>query len=208
MHVMEDLVQFVGTDKNKYYYVNPVKNHMMVWKELRDGNGEFICDKLNLSVVNEQILTDAGLWETLPNKIKELIVKTHESTKAERIERMAHARTKRKKKFDFSNLPEFLTCKCGKEVKANYYYLQKKADEKKVPLDDLVKSYQCKACNPVRRGRKASQDYNGIPDKLVCKCGHEVKYHPSMILKMAEKKGKTVDELVKGYICRACKKKK
>jgi hypothetical protein len=153
MHVMGDLVEFVGTDKNKYYYVKPVKGHMMVWKELRDGNGEFVCGKLDLNVVTEKILTDVKLWDGLPAKIKEQIEKAHSDTKAERVERMAHARKKRKKKFDFSKLPEFLTCKCGKEVKANYYYLQKKADEKKVPLDDLIKNYACQGCCKTR-GRK------------------------------------------------------
>jgi len=47
-----------------------------------------------------------------------------------------------------------LKCKCGRETKANYYYLQKKADAKKIPLDDLVKSYQCQTCNPTKRKKK------------------------------------------------------
>ena len=153
MHVMENLVKFIGTDKNKYYYVKSVKNHMMVWKEARDVNGEFTCQALDLNVVNEKILTDVKLWDGLPAKIRDQIEKAHADTKAERVERMAHARTKRKKKFDFSSLPDMLTCKCGKAIKANYYYLQKKADEKKVPLDDLVKSYACQKCNPTK-GRK------------------------------------------------------
>lgn len=153
MHLMKDLTEFVGTDKNTYHFVKTIKQHIMVWKEKRDRRDEYICDKLNLSVVNKDILAEAGIWDSLSDGIKELIVQTHEETKAERKEKMAHARKKRKKKYDFSHLPEFLTCKCGKEVKANYYYLQKKADDKKVPLDDLVKGYVCQSCCPTK-GRK------------------------------------------------------
>ena len=154
MHVMEDLTQFVGTDKNTYYFIKPIKNNIMVWKSIRDRNNEFNCGKLDLSVVNEDILTEAGIWEDLPAKIKETIIGVRQETKAERKERMAHARKQRKRKYDFSAFPEFLKCKYGREVKANYYQLQKKADEKKIPLADLVNGYQCQKCNPSRRGRK------------------------------------------------------
>lgn len=151
MHIMEDLTEFVGTDKNKYYYVKPVKNHMMVWQELRDSRGEFKCGKLDLSVVNERILTEAGIWDDLPAKIKKEIIGVHEETKAERKERMAHARKQRKKKYE--GLPKELVCKCGKKVTANWSILNKKADKLGIPAVELAEKYLCQSCNPTK-GRK------------------------------------------------------
>jgi len=202
MNPMDSLAKFKGTDRNEYRFVKTIKDDIQVWKEINECKYE--CGKLDLSVVNEGILTDAGIWDKLSNKIQKAIILAHGEKIVEVKDRMEHARKNRRKKYDFSQLPSVLVCSCGVEVEPNYYQMQKKADKKQVPLGDLVKNFKCKTCNPVRRGRQASQSYEGVPDQLECKCGHIVKYPPSAIISMAKKKGKTVDKFVKGYVCQGC----
>ena len=62
----------------------------------------------------------------------------------------------RKANPKYKDMPEELICKCGASVKANYTYLSKKAEAKKITLDDLIKSYQCQKCHPTK-GRKKGQ---------------------------------------------------
>jgi len=152
MNPMEELVGFKGTDRNEYRFIKTIKGNIQVWKEINECKYE--CGKLDLTVVNETILTEAGIWDKLSNKIQKAIIEAHGSKVVEVKDRMEHARKNRRKKYDFSKFPEFLECKCGRQVKGNYYQLQKKADAKQVPLDDLVKNYVCQSCSPTPRGRK------------------------------------------------------
>ena len=156
MNPMNDLLRFKGTDRNEYRFIKTVKDDMAVWKEINENC--YVGLKLDFSVVNEEILTEAGIWDKLSDKIQKAVIEEHRTKVVEVHDRMEHARKNRRKKYDFSQFPEFLECKCGRQVKGNYYQLQKKADAKQVPLDDLVKNYVCQKCSPSPRGRKRSNN--------------------------------------------------
>lgn len=57
---------------------------------------------------------------------------------------------------EYADLPEFLECKCGHKVKANYSQLARKADKMAVTLKRLVETYQCQTCNPTKGRPKKS----------------------------------------------------
>ena len=127
-----------------------------VWKVRTNDmteSGVASAYKLDLlkTAVEVDVLKDIGVWGKLSKQVQDGIEGREKETEHEVHSRMAKARGKRKKKY--TDLPEMLTCKCGAQVKANYSYLQKKADAKKIPLMDLVKGYQCQKCNPTK-GRK------------------------------------------------------
>jgi len=153
MNPFDDLKLFEDKNGTRYRFVRVFGDKIIVWRKGSRMTDEYRLGALNLSTVNEEILTAAGIWDELPETIKTSITNQQVKYVEQVHDKMAVARQKRKKKYDFSSFPEFLKCKCGREVKANYYMLQKKADEKKIPLEDLVNAYVCQTCCPTI-GRK------------------------------------------------------
>jgi len=153
MNLFKDLLVFEDKEGKECYFVKVVKEHIMVWR--KDGHLEgYSCGRLDYSLVNEDILTGAGIWEDLPEKMRSDITKAQEEKHNTIKEKMKVAREKRKKKYDFSYLPDVMKCKCGTEIKPNYYYLQKKADKKGIPIDDLFKNFKCQKCESTRGKKK------------------------------------------------------
>jgi len=151
MNAFENLTSFKNKDDVTHYFVKTLKNNrVLVWKEVKDG--EHLCGELDYETVNEEILTEAGLWDEIPVKVQTKIKKVQDKKKNEIAERMAIARKKRKKKY--SDLPQELVCKCGKKIKANWSYLQKKADKMGIPAIELAEKYICQSCCPSRGRRK------------------------------------------------------
>lgn len=107
-------------------------------------------------------MKESGVWEEIPAAAQKACEEIDNGQRAEVAEKMAHARSKRKKKY--TDMPEYLECACGKKVKA---YLQKKADAKCIPLMDLVKGYQCQGCNPTK-GRRKNRNKD-----LICPRGYD-----------------------------------
>ena len=56
----------------------------------------------------------------------------------------------RKRNPVFDGLPEFLECKCGKTVRANYSQLSKKAERQGATLRKVIDEYTCQTCNPTK----------------------------------------------------------
>ena len=111
-------------------------------------------------------------------------------------------------KKDYGNVPDRMICKCGHVVKYSQSSIINMAKKKGMTVEEMVNGYECQKCSPtigISRGKK-KKDYGNVPDRMICKCGQEIKYHPSMIIKMAKKKGMTVEEMVNRYECQKCKK--
>jgi hypothetical protein len=155
MKAVESLSKFETKKGQEYYFVKHIKGgYIQVWKVT--GHNEIVPARLDLlkKSISADVLKESDAWDALPSKIQEAIIENDKRGDIEIINKMAHARKKRKKKYDFSKFPEYLTCKCGREIKANYYALQKKADAQTVPITDLIDGYQCQKCNPTKRKRK------------------------------------------------------
>jgi hypothetical protein len=158
MNLFEGYPQFkLNRDQTFYFMKDSVKGSLIKAWLVKDGNTAtlHLVDLLK-TLIEIDVLKGIGLWDLLDVATQGAITEVNTLKTTVVKDKMAEMRGKRKKKFDFSKLPEFLTCKCGREVKANYYSLQKKADKQMIPLDDLVKSYQCQTCNPTKGRKKKS----------------------------------------------------
>lgn len=155
--LMNDHIAITNRDAIKLKFVQRSGRKLFCWLHERNGLWDE-CHARFLDVVDftQEELELAGIWSDLKKDYREAVIHFGEQKQAEVSDKMAEIRKKKKKKYDFSKLPEFLKCKCGRETKANYYYLQKKADQKKIPLDDLVKGYQCQTCRPTK-GNKGNK---------------------------------------------------
>ena len=152
MNPFDELSVFEDKRGRECRFVKVIKDRIMIWRK-DERLDAYYCGKLDYSLVDEDILTKAGIWEDLPKKVRSEIIKAQEEKQQSIKEKMELAREKRKKRYDFSHLPDVMKCKCGTEIKPNYYYLQKKADKKGIPVDDLFKNFKCQKCESTR-GRK------------------------------------------------------
>ena len=203
MNPFIDLKEMTSIDGEEIRFVKMLKDGIIqVWQSRNDH--EYFARVINL--IHHEISADelkkAGVWDMLSkakqDEIGEAIVTVKEMIK----EKMAEMRGKRNHKY--SSLPKEIVCSCGEKIKPNYSILQKKADLLMIPLVDMIKGIKCRTCSPVKRGR-ISKD--GVITKigLTCKCGFSITYPSNIIKKMTDKKGISVDELVKGYICQTCR---
>jgi len=203
MNPFEELRVMKNVDGDEVRFVKVVKDDLIqVWQRERDE--KYICrgiKLLNHDIDIEELKT-AGVFDLLNPKTQEEMGMSKVRVKEEVKEKMADMRGKRNHKY--TNLPKELFCiECSEKIVPNYTQLQKKADKLMIPLVDMVKSLKCKKCEPIKRGRQ-SKDGKITKVELKCKCGNSVTYPSNMIKKMAEKKGISIDEMVKGYVCQTC----
>jgi len=121
MNLIEDYEPFVDLEGTQYYFVRLVKpNKLLCWLPYSDRVvKEARCMGLRVEQINVQELKRINVWNKLPKKVQTDVEEAIERKKNEATERMAHARKGRKKKYDFSDLPDVLTCECGKTAKPN-----------------------------------------------------------------------------------------
>lgn len=150
MNLLEELDAFSNVKGKEFHFVEFQKpNKILCWKHLKKEMGEDGIRLMALDVksIKSDTLKELGVWDKLTNETQ-ISVDEH-------IEKIIEEMPKRgrKPRADFKGLPENMVCKCGREVKANYYYLSKKAEDKGTTLKELIESYQCQICNPTK-GRK------------------------------------------------------
>lgn len=154
---------------------------------------ELTCTKCSSKVVIqpgllvkrvEKVAADKGIIFTVEDYLKQYICK--KCGKGDRV----------------ANIPQKLTCSCGKEISVVPSILIKRVGKLGVTLENYIKNFKCQVCMPTK-GKK-STGKKIIPIELICKCGNTVIYPSSVIKKNAEKKGMTECEYVKGYVCQSC----
>jgi hypothetical protein len=159
MNLFEGYQSFVNNHGVKHYFVRFKNNKIVCWEPVEvqgfsDSSQKAICKVIHARTVPKDELVELSIWDDLSPELQEQIEKTTTEYREEISDKMAHARSKKRNKF--KDLPEFLKCKCGRETKANYSYLQKKADKMVVPLQTLIDGYQCQKCNPTKGRHKRS----------------------------------------------------
>ena len=203
--LLDDYKKFESNEGETYSFVRFLKpDRLLVWQELdsTDGMHHDVISKLRADYVGSATLQELGVWNSLAKSMQELILDDESMHKEHIHGKMEKARSSRRQKYP--NIPRELTCTlCKKVIKTVPSALAKKLDKLDLAVEKYAETFECSVCSPKRRGREA-KDYGGVPDKMVCSCGHIQNYHPSMIIKMAMKKGKTVEEFVKDYHCQSC----
>lgn len=152
MKLFEGLTRFEDKDGVECFFVKTIKDRVLIWKKVAET--EYICGELNYADINEPILSDAGLWNAMPDTLKTRI----QNAQAERANEMQEreAINRKKRRSNNSDLPKTLTCAYGHEVNANWSVLNKKADKLDIPAIDLANNYKCQKCNPTKGRKKKS----------------------------------------------------
>lgn len=198
--LLSDKKQFVDVQGRKFWFISYDEKscNLTAWKE--ENSCSILTAVLHASEVSKKALEFLGINYTGDTRQPEFQPKNEFSGDAVPQE----GGKKRRRNMKAIEVPEMLTCKkCGGEQKLNKPYIVAKAEKLGVTVDEVIASFECQKCTPTK-GKKSSKNYDGVPDKLVCPCGHETKYHPSTIMSMAEKKGISVKELEESYKCQTC----
>lgn len=203
MDITGEYDPFVAKNGESYHLVRFIQpNWLLVWK----GNNDFSassssCEGLRVQEVESDVLKELKVWGDLSEKIQKEVEDHTNETRQEKIDRMAHARKSRTKKY--ANVPENLTCcKCDNVDNVYPCLTAKKIEKLDITVEKYLETYVCKICNPPVRGRKANP--KNAPTDLVCKCGKKVTYPLNMLVKRAKDKNTTVEELINGYLCTSC----
>jgi hypothetical protein len=144
--------KFIDINGNECYLITPIASYPPpIWKKV--GEGKFALGRLNYKHITKELLIKHDVWSNFTDSIQCKIEGMNKEKEVEVKEKMAKARSKRRKKYD--DLPKELVCECGNKVTANWSYLNKKADKLGIPAMDLAKNYKCQVCNPTKgRGKK------------------------------------------------------
>ena len=199
--------------RNKYgkglYYICHTDEKVSCWDVINDGFNGTKCKILEIPItdVPQSELEKLGVWKQLKESVRELFLNIDESNYVLNDANDADnkpVKRSRKKNNDYQNLPEFLECKCGRQTKANYSYLSKKAEKAGISLGEMIEGYQCQKCNPTKGRKKTNDEFSDLPKTLKCACGHEVTANYVQLSKKAEKNNVSLDSLIKGYQCQKC----
>ena len=122
------------------------------------------------------------------------------------LERLAKARGSRKQNPEFTGIPNEINCtKCGEPkllVKANVLKYAK-ADGKTV--EEYLKTYECPACSPRKKGKTTNAKWLGLPKELHCSeagCTFVKPQHPSATELAAKAAGVGFNEYIQGWKCK------
>lgn len=218
--LMVDKVQFTATNGKTYYFIKAIKDKVQVWENASINYGDcFLRERiLDIHEVGVEGAKTLGMWDNLsPELQKELEegrIITKKSERQERNDRQDKQDEHREKmragreeaKKAYAHYPQELVCKCGHKTKINSSQLFKYIEKKGITLEAYQEKYLCRNCNPIKRGRVSTG--KSIPVTLKCSCGKEVTYPKSIVIKQAEKKGKTMEDYVSGWKCQCCENTK
>jgi rubredoxin len=202
---------FDALNGRKFRFVRMVgKNQLLVWEFNKNEYGMLMetCTGLDCIDVAEDTLKSIGVWDQLEEKVKqEISAGITTQTKAVH-ERMADARSGKRKKY--IDVPKELVCiKCGKKQNIQPSVTAKVIEKMVasgvvITASEYVKNWQCPVCNPKRRGKKANPEFAGLPKKMTCKCGKSVPANFAQLKKKAELMGTTLQKLMEGFKCQVC----
>jgi hypothetical protein len=190
--------------------------YLIVWKIIRDsgGQGEGYCKGLHVKHVDEEALKYLGVWSKLSKKIQsevqdfERIEAAKKEAEREAMrEQMGKARKARRQKYP--DIPKELTCtKCGEVVEQAPSATAATMRRKGLLLNEFLKTYECRTCNPPVRGRQIDPKYAHLPKEIevVCSkdCGYKRTVARSNVIAAAKKKGLEVEKYLKTYECQKC----
>lgn len=198
--IVEDYVNFKTTDGIEHYfvkYINPT--FLLCWT--KTNYEDYNCNGINVRDIDVDTLKTLRVWDNLPETMQEEIKVGEASKKNGAQEKMAHARSGRRQKYP--NIPKEITCiSCKNVIQIPPSITAKKLEKMDSTIEKYVEVYECTKCCPPKRGRQKNPA--NIPTEMVCSCGKKVTYPLSHIKRVAETKGKSVEEFIKEYECKSC----
>ncbi|HII94239.1 MAG TPA: hypothetical protein HA367_00625 [Candidatus Methanofastidiosum sp.] len=204
-----ELAEFKTLDDETNYFVRTSPpDKLLVWSPLkkdigRNATGYEHCEMriINMREVSKEELEKIEVWGQLTEDVQKSIMTGGDAKKSQVHERLSKARASRTKKYE--NVPKELKCKCGVVIKVAPTVLLGRIEKLGVTLQEYVDKFECQSCHPTK-GRKPNLSNSNLPKELVCKCGAKVKTNATALKKSAEKKGISIEEIIKNYSCQKC----
>ena len=203
-------ITFKDKEQNNYRFIKMFdKENLHCWELSRKEYDSWLetCKFVHVSKFDTETLKALNVWEGIDSKLQAEI----EAGVAEDKRAYEGTRVGRRSKFG-PDFPKALKCTtCNKSFKVQASVLMTKLEKiaeksgNEIDVAGYVANYKCNECNPVKRGKPSL----GLSKKTEIKCSKEgctnsVSYPLSHIKKVADKKGKTVDEFINGYVCQSC----
>lgn len=166
------------------------------------GSVDIRYRKVMVTKLPIQTLKDINIWDDLSDSVKEIVTKADEDNRNAGRAKMAHARSKRRNKYE--GIPRSIKCsECDEPKDIAPAQIIKRADKAGRSIENWIKEFKCQSCCPTK-GRKANPAFANLPKELVCKCGNRVNTSGSAIVGAAGRKKITPEEYVKQYECQSC----
>ncbi len=204
--LFDDLPVLITHNGEGYRYVKNAGDKVMVWRDMgkKEGDETALATWMNADNFNQKSLQDIGLWDKLGNDVHErvtILADIESGLIKERLELERESNKGRRAKH--VGYPDKLKCStCGQYTHVQASVLAGRIEKLGIDLDTYIVGYRCQKCNPTK-GRK-KKDWGNVPEQLVCACGHVQKYPQAVMVKMAEKKGVSMEEFCNGYRCQKC----
>lgn len=216
--LVEDLTQFEDRRGRTLHFS---KFHspagLVCWEELPSQGGwnQARCFGLHVKWVDEDNLKFIGVWDKLSKKVQSQVADFgHEQAAIEEAnrqavrEKMGKARKARRQKYP--DIPKEITCtNCGTVIKQAPSVTAATCRRKNILVTDYIKGFECRSCNPPKRGRQIDPKYAHLPKEieLVCSkkgCSEKRTVTRSNVIAAAKKKELEVDKYMKTYVCPKC----
>jgi len=198
--LIADYVNFKTVDGVEHYFVKYIKpTFLLCWT--KTDRKDYDCSGVNVRDVDVDTLKTLRVWNNLSETMQEEIKVEKELKTNGTQESITDVKKGRRKKYP--DIPKEITCiSCKNVIQIPPSVTAKKLEKMDSTIEKYVEVYECSKCNPPKRGRQ--KDPNNAPQEMVCKCGNKVTYLMNHIKKVAEKKGKSVEEFINGYECKKC----
>jgi len=202
--LLADLTPIMSIENEEYHFIKfKTPDKLICWRYEGKPMGINSMSIIQVGIRDFDIetLKEIKTWDEISENIRKEIEGGITEKKRAYIDRMEKARKGKRNKYP--NIPRVIECtKCSEPIKINPGTLAKKLEKSGVLIIDYVKNFKCKICNPSKKGRQA--DPKNAPKTMTCKCGKKMTYPMSHLRKLAEKKGMTIEKMIKGYSCQSC----
>jgi hypothetical protein len=208
--MLNDCQVFRARNNGLYFYSKlNLPKYVTVWTEMvnKDGWDATSCKLLPILDISENVLKEINVWDLLTEELQNQ-VKEYDEVESNKpkivIDNVDVEKVVRKRK-KHPNYPSEIACiKCKTMMKVNVGNLSNKLERLNLTIEEYVKISTCQVCVP-SKGRKSGN--KSLPTILKChgeNCNNEVTYASANLIKYAERKGLTINELIASYKCQSC----
>lgn len=208
--LVNNLKPILDRSKQEHYFLELIKSKwILCWTMEQERKA--ICHGIHPSHFTPESLKEIKVWDKLSKEIQGEVEAVENSKVIEVKQKMEKARESRKSKYP--DIPKQMTCiSCGAVVDVVPSAVAAKCQSKDILLVDYIKGFECRECNPPKRGRTIDSKFAHLPKevKLICSrgCGNEKIVKRTYISGECKKLGISPEKYIKEYVCKICKPSK
>lgn len=206
----EDLAEIKDRKGNALYFSKFKAPHFLICRIQDSKYFEEQTIKIKgISAKNipQNYLEEINVWTKLNTNMQESIRELDKHEQQERSDKMKNIRIKKRQKYN--DIPKKIKCiKCKKEVEQAPSYTAAICRRKNILVEDYIKSFECKICNPRKKGRKINPKYAHLPKEIELKCskgcGYKRMVSRGYVANECKRKGIETKEYFETYVCQNC----